>query len=145
MLEVYRDLRGRRAGRARARAASKTEKEKFAGARATYSMEAMMQDGKALQAGTTHNFGSNFAKAFDIQFLNKDGKLEYAHETSWGAIHAAHRRHRHDARRRARPGAAAASVAPIQVVILPIAAHKEGVLEGAREAAERAARQPVSG
>ena len=62
----------------------KTDKEKFAGARATYSMEAMMQDGKALQAGTTHNFGTNFSEAYGIQFLSKEGKLEYAHETSWG-------------------------------------------------------------
>ena len=62
----------------------KSEKEKFAGARATYSMEAMMQDGKALQAGTSHNFGTNFAEAYGIQFQNKEGKLTYAEETSWG-------------------------------------------------------------
>ena len=62
----------------------KTDKEKFAGAVATYSMEAMMQDGKALQAGTSHNFGTNFAEAFDIQYLSREGKLEYVHETSWG-------------------------------------------------------------
>ena len=62
----------------------KSDKEKFAGARATYSMEAMMQDGKALQAGTSHNFGTNFAEAYNIQYLSKEGKLTYVHETSWG-------------------------------------------------------------
>ena len=62
----------------------KSDKEKFAGARSTYSMEAMMQDGKALQAGTSHNFGTNFAEAYDIRFQSKEGKLEYVHETSWG-------------------------------------------------------------
>ena len=64
--------------RCRCSCGQKTEKEKFAGARATYSMEAMMHDGKALQAGTSHNFGDNFAEAFDIQFLDKDGKQKYA-------------------------------------------------------------------
>ena len=62
----------------------KSDKEKFAGARATYSVEAMMQDGKALQSGTSHNFGTNFAEPFEITYLSKDGKLEYCHETSWG-------------------------------------------------------------
>ena len=62
----------------------KSDKEKFAGASATYSVEAMMQDGKALQAGTTHNFGTNFSVPFDIKYLNKEGALEYCHETSWG-------------------------------------------------------------
>jgi prolyl-tRNA synthetase len=60
----------------------KSDKEKFAGARATYSVEAMMQDGKALQAGTTHNFGTNFSVPFNIQYQNKEGVLEYCHETS---------------------------------------------------------------
>ena len=130
MLDVYRDfaenvlalpvLTGR-----------KTDKEKFAGARATYSMEAMMQDGKALQAGTTHNFGTNFAEAYGIQFLSKEGKLEYAHETSWGTstrlIGAIVMTHGDERGLKMPP-----RVAPIQVVILPIAMHKEGVLERAR-------------
>ncbi len=62
----------------------KTESEKFAGAKETYCIEAMMQDGKALQAGTSHHLGQNFAKAFDCKFQNKDGELEYVWATSWG-------------------------------------------------------------
>ena len=62
----------------------KTEKEKFAGAKATYTVEALMHDGKALQGGTSHNFGDGFAKAFDIQYLDKDNTLKYCHQTSWG-------------------------------------------------------------
>ena len=113
----------------------KTDKEKFAGARATYSMEAMMQDGKALQAGTTHNFGTNFSEAYNIQFLSKDGKLEYPHETSWGTstrmIGALVMTHGDERGLKLPP-----KVAPIQVVILPIAQHKEGVLERARALAD---------
>ncbi|MGI6240186.1 MAG: proline--tRNA ligase [Christensenellales bacterium] len=109
----------------------KTEKEKFAGARATYSIEAMMHDGKALQAGTSHNFGTNFSEPFEIQFLSRDGKLEYVHETSWGVssrlIGAIIMTHGDDRGLQLPP-----RVAPIQVVILPIAQHKEGVLERAR-------------
>jgi len=106
----------------------KSEKEKFAGARATYSVEAMMQDGKALQAGTTHNFGTNFAEPFGIQYQNKEGELTYCHETSWGmstrligAIIMTHG----DERGLKLPPA----IAPYQAVILPIAAHKGGVME----------------
>ena len=62
----------------------KTDKEKFAGAEATYTIEALMQDGKALQSGTSHFLGQNFAKAFDVQYINKEGKLEYVWATSWG-------------------------------------------------------------
>ena len=62
----------------------KTEKEKFAGAMATYTIESLMHDGKALQSGTSHNFGDGFAKAFDIQFTDKDNELQYVHQTSWG-------------------------------------------------------------
>ena len=62
----------------------KTEKEKFAGAHSTYTIEALMHDGKALQSGTSHNFGDGFAKAFDIQYTDKDNKLQYVHQTSWG-------------------------------------------------------------
>ena len=63
---------------------SKTDKEKFAGAEATYTIEALMHDGKALQSGTSHNFGDGFAKAFGIQYTDKDNKLKYVHQTSWG-------------------------------------------------------------
>ena len=62
----------------------KTDKEKFAGAEATYTIEALMHDGKALQSGTSHNFGDGFAKAFGIQYTDKDNKLQYVHQTSWG-------------------------------------------------------------
>ena len=106
----------------------KTDKEKFAGAEETYTIEAMMYDGKALQAGTSHYFGQNFTKPFDIKFQNKDGKLEYAYQTSWGistrligAIIMAHG----DNRGLNLPP----KVAPIQVVIVPIAMNKEIVKE----------------
>ncbi len=110
----------------------KTEKEKFAGAEATYTIETMMHDGKALQTATSHYFGQNFTKPFDIKFQNRDGKEEYAYQTSWGittrligAIIMAHG----DNRGLRMPP----KVAPIQVVIVPIASHKEGVLEKANE------------
>ena len=110
----------------------KSEKEKFAGARATYSMEAMMEDGKALQAGTSHNFGTNFAEAYNIQFQNKEGKLQYAEETSWGVstrlIGAIIMTHGDDRGLRLPP-----RVAPIQVMILPIAAFKPGVTEACND------------
>ena len=114
----------------------KTEKEKFAGAKATYSIESLMHDGKALQTGTSHNFGQNFTKAFDIKFADKDGKLSYAWQTSWGmstrtigAIIMVHA----DNRGLVLPP----KIAPIQVVIVPVAQHKEGVLENVKLAAER--------
>ncbi|MDD2573162.1 MAG: proline--tRNA ligase [Bacillota bacterium] len=110
----------------------KSEKEKFAGAKMTYSMEAMMLDGKALQAGTSHNLGQHFAKVFDIQYLDRDGELKYVWSTSWGVstrliggiimVHG-------DDRGLVLPP----RVAPYQVVIVPIAQHKEGVLEKAGE------------
>jgi len=113
----------------------KSEKEKFAGAKATYTMEAMMQDGKALQMGTSHNLGEHFARVFDIQYLDKDGKLKYVNQTSWGTstrmigglvmVHG-------DERGLLLPP----KVAPIQAVVLPIAMHKEGVLEKAKEICE---------
>jgi prolyl-tRNA synthetase len=88
----------------------------------------MMQDGKALQAGTTHNFGTNFAKAFDIQFLSREGKLEYVYETSWGIstrlIGAIIMTHGDERGLRLPP-----RIAPIQIVIVPVAAHKGGVME----------------
>ena len=113
----------------------KTEKEKFAGAKATFGMEAMMLDGKSLQAGTSHYFGQNFAEAFNIKYLDKDGALKYGYTTSWGvstrligAIIMAHG----DERGLVLPP----KVAPVQVVIVPIAAHKGGVIEKARELKE---------
>ncbi len=106
----------------------KTEKEKFAGAVATFGMEAMMLDGKSLQAGTSHYLGQNFAKAFDIKYLDKDGTLKHGYTTSWGtstrligAVIMAHG----DQRGLVLPP----KVAPIQAVIIPVAAHKGGVIE----------------
>ena len=108
----------------------KTESDKFAGAVATYAIEAMMHDGKALQAGTSHYFGDGFAKAFGIQFTDKDNTQRYPHQTSWGmttrmigAIIMTHG----DNNGLCLPPA----VAPVQVVIVPIAQHKEGVVEKA--------------
>jgi prolyl-tRNA synthetase len=113
----------------------KSDKEKFAGARATYSMEAMMQDGKALQAGTSHNFGTNFAEAFNIQYLSKDGKLEYVHETSWGTstrmVGAIIMTHGDERGLKLPP-----KLAPIQVVIVPISKTDEeraGVMPAAED------------
>lgn len=114
----------------------KTEKEKFAGAVNTYSMEAMMLDGKSLQAGTSHYLGQNFANAFDVKYLDKDGQLKKPYQTSWGvstrligALIMAHG----DQRGLKLPP----RVAPIQVVVVPVAAHKEGVLEKANEIAQQ--------
>lgn len=110
----------------------KTEKEKFAGAEATYTIEALMHDGKALQAGTSHYFGTNFAEAFGIQFSDKDGKVKHVHQTSWGfttrSIGAMIMVHGDDNGLKVPP-----RIAPIQVVIIPIAQHKAGVLEKAAE------------
>ena len=131
MLEVYADvienllaipvLKGR-----------KTPTEQFAGAEATYTVETLMHDGRALQAGTSHYFGQNFTKPFDIKFQNREGKEEYAYQTSWGistrligAVIMAHG----DNRGLKLPP----RVAPIQVVIVPVAMHKEGVKEKAEE------------
>ncbi len=108
----------------------KTDKEKFAGAAATYTVEALMHDGKALQGGTSHNFGDGFARAFDIQYLDKDNKLKYCHQTSWGVttriIGAIIMTHGDD-----RGLVLPSAVAPVQVVIVPVQQHKEGVLEAA--------------
>lgn len=110
----------------------KTDSDKFAGAEATYAIEALMHDGKALQAGTSHYFGDGFAKAFNIQFTNKENKLEYPYQTSWGVttrlIGAIIMTHGDDNGLALPP-----AVAPIQAVIVPIAQHKEGVLEKAEE------------
>ena len=110
----------------------KTETERFAGAVETYTVEAMTYDGKALQAGTSHYFGQNFTKPFDVKFQNREGNQEYAYQTSWGistrligAIIMAHG----DNRGLKLPP----KVAPIQAVIVPIAMHKDGVKEKAEE------------
>lgn len=114
----------------------KTEREKFAGAVATYGIEAIMRDGKCLQAGTSHNLGQNFAKASNIRFLNKDGVLEYGYSTSWGIstrlIGALVMVHGDERGLKLPP-----NVAPIQVVIIPVASHKEGVIEKCQEVAEQ--------
>ena len=113
----------------------KTDKEKFAGAEATYTVEALMHDGKALQGGTSHNFGNGFAKAFNIQFLDSDNQLKYAYETSWGVstriIGGIIMTHGDDSGLVLPP-----SVAPIQVVVIPVQQHKEGVIEKANEIAD---------
>ncbi len=113
----------------------KTDKEKFAGAEATYTIEALMHDGKALQSGTSHNFGDGFAKAFGIQYTSKDNKLEYVHQTSWGMttrlIGAIIMVHGDNSGLVLPP-----LVAPTQVMIVPIMQKKEGVLEKAAELKE---------
>ncbi|MDD3341316.1 MAG: proline--tRNA ligase [Bacilli bacterium] len=131
MLEVYRDfvvsdlaiplICGR-----------KTDSEKFAGAKETYTIEAMMHDGKALQSGTSHFFGNGFADAFDIKYLNKNNELSSVHETSWGLstriIGALIMVHGDDSGLVLPP-----RIAPTQVRVIPIAQHKEGVIEKAQE------------
>ena len=110
----------------------KTPSDKFAGAEDTYAIEALMHDGKALQAGTSHYFGNGFAKAFGITYKTKDNKDEYPHQTSWGTttrlIGAIIMTHGDDNGLVLPP-----AVAPIQVVIVPVAQHKEGVLDEARK------------
>lgn len=110
----------------------KTAKERFAGAEDTYTIEALMHDGKALQSGTSHYFGDGFAKAFNIQFTGKDNKLHHPFQTSWGTttrlIGAIIMTHGDDNGLVLPP-----AVAPIQLVIIPIASHKEGVLDKANE------------
>lgn len=110
----------------------KTDKEKFAGAVATYTIESLMHDGKALQSGTSHNFGDGFAKAFEIQFTDKDNTLKYVHQTSWGMttrmIGAIIMVHGDNSGLVLPP-----KVAPIQIAIIPIQQKKEGVLEKAYE------------
>ena len=108
----------------------KSEKEKFAGAYATYTIEALMHDGQALQSGTSHNLGDHFAKAFEIKFLGRDNTEQYAYSTSWGVstrlIGGIIMVHGDDSGLKLPP-----RIAPIQAVIVPIAQHKEGVLDHA--------------
>ncbi len=114
----------------------KTDKEKFAGAIATYTIEALMHDGKALQSGTSHNFGDGFAKAFGIQYTGKDNTLKYVHQTSWGTttrlIGAIIMVHGDNSGLVLPP-----KVAPTQIMIIPIQQKKEGVLDKAYELKER--------
>jgi prolyl-tRNA synthetase len=110
----------------------KTEKERFAGAKDTYTIEALMHDGKALQSGTSHYFGDGFAKAFGIEYVGKDNKPNIPHQTSWGTttrlIGAIIMTHGDDNGLVLPP-----AVAPTQLVIIPIASHKPGVNEKAAE------------
>ncbi len=110
----------------------KTDKERFAGAVETYTIEAMMHDGKALQSGTSHYFGDGFARAFDMQFADKNNTLQYMHQTSWGAstrlIGAIIMTHGDNEGLVLPP-----RIAPVQLVVIPVAAHKPGVTEKAQE------------
>jgi len=114
----------------------KTEKERFAGAKNTYTIESLMHDGKALQSGTSHNFDDIFAKAFGIQYTDIDNKLQYVHQTSWGVttrlIGAVIMVHGDNSGLVLPP-----RIAPIQTIIIPIAMHKEGVLDKAAELEQR--------
>ena len=114
----------------------KTDKEKFAGAHSTYTIEALMHDGKALQSGTSHNFGDGFAQAFGIQYTDKENKLQYVHQTSWGMstriIGTVIMVHGDDSGLVLPP-----RIAPTQVMVIPIAQKKPGVLEKASELKER--------
>ena len=114
----------------------KTDKEKFAGAEETYTIESLMHSGIALQSGTSHNFGDGFAKAFGIQYTDKDNQLKYVHQTSWGMttrrIGAIIMVHGDDSGLVLPP-----KIAPTQLMIIPIAQHKEGVLDKADELFER--------
>ena len=117
----------------------KTEKERFAGAAHTFTIESLMHDGKALQSGTSHNFGDGFAHAFGIQYTDKENKLQYVHQTSWGMttrmIGAIIMVHGDNSGLVLPP-----RIAPTQVMIVPIAQKKEGVLEKAAELKNRLAK-----
>ena len=114
----------------------KTEKERFAGAKNTYTIESLMHDGKALQSGTSHNFDDLFSKPFEIQYTDKDNKLQYVHQTSWGLstriIGAIIMVHGDNSGLVLPP-----RIAPIQVMVIPIAMQKEGVVEKAQELTDR--------
>jgi len=114
----------------------KTDKEKFAGAEATYTVECMMHDGKALQSGTSHYFGDGFARAFDIQFSDKDNKLAYPHQTSWGLstriIGGIIMTHGDNNGLNLPP-----RIAPVQAIVIPVASHKQGVIEEAEKLLNR--------
>ena len=135
MLKVYEDFY-RETLAIPAVVGKKTEKEKFAGALATYTIEPMMHNGVALQGGTSHYFGDGFAKSFDITYTGRDNKQHYPHQTSWGVstrmIGAIIMVHGDDDGLVLPP-----KVSPIQVAIIPIATHKEGVLEKGQELYDR--------
>lgn len=118
----------------------KTESDKFAGAVATYAIEALMHDGKALQAATSHYFGDGFARAFNMTYQDKENKLQYVHQTSWGSttrlIGALIMSHGDNNGLVLPP-----KIAPVQVVIIPVAQHKEGVLDKAFELRDRLSEQ----
>ncbi len=139
MLEIYRRL-GEELLAIPFLVGRKSEKEKFAGARETYGIEALMHDGKSLQSGTTHYFGTGFAEAFNIKFQDKDNTLRPVHQTSWGAstrlIGSIIMVHGDDNGLVLPP-----LVAPIQIVIVPIQISKEGVLESARALVEELTEQ----
>lgn len=139
MLKVYEDFY-RETLAIPAVVGTKTEKEKFAGAEATYTIEPMMHNGVALQGGTSHYFGDGFAKSFDIKFQGKDNKLHYPHQTSWGVstrmIGAIIMVHGDDDGLILPP-----KISPIQIAIIPIAQHKDGVLDKANELKDRLAQQ----
>lgn len=114
----------------------KTEKERFAGAEATYTIEALMHDGKALQSGTSHYFGDGFSRAFDVTYTDRENKPVHPFQTSWGTttrlIGAVIMTHGDDNGLVLPP-----AIAPTQLVVIPIAAHKAGVLDKATEIYER--------
>lgn len=114
----------------------KTEKERFAGAEATYTIEALMHDGKALQSGTSHYFGDGFSRAFGVEFTDRDNKPVHPFQTSWGSttrlIGAVIMTHGDDNGLVLPP-----AIAPIQTVVIPIAFHKAGVAEKANEVCDR--------
>ena len=114
----------------------KTEKEKFAGAEATYTIECMMKDRKALQSGTSHYFGDKFSRAYDVTFTGRDNKLQYPFQTSWGAttrlIGAVIMTHGDD-----RGLVLPPRIAPIQAMVIPVAQHKPGVLDAAADLLKR--------
>ena len=114
----------------------KTDKEKFAGAEATYTIECMMKDRKALQSGTSHYFGDKFSRAYDVTFTGRDNKLQYPFQTSWGAstrlIGAIIMTHSDNHGLVLPP-----VIAPTQVVVIPIAQHKPGVLDAAAALKDR--------
>ena len=131
MLEIYDEL-GKELLATPFIKGKKTDKEKFAGAEETYTIEALMPDGKALQSGTTHYFGQGFSKAFNVTFQSKEGKLEYPHQTSWGVstrlLGSIIMVHGDDNGLVLPP-----HLAPIQIVVVPIAQQKPGVIPAARK------------
>ncbi|MBQ0017262.1 MAG: proline--tRNA ligase [Clostridiales bacterium] len=131
MLEIYKDM-AKNLLAIPMLSGRKSDREKFAGANDTYGIEAVMPDGKCLQSGTTHDLGQNFAKAANIKFLNKDGEWEYGYSTSWGVstrlIGALIMVHGDERGIKLPP-----NVAPIQTIIVPVAMHKDGVIDKAYE------------